>query len=272
VVAASGTAGTRGARGGAARGHAPLAAYVLHRYDWSESSLILDLFTREQGRVAVAAKGAKRPYSQLRAVLLPFQRLHVSLGRLSTAEGASEVQNLRGAEWAGGPPMLAGAALFSGFYMNELLMKLLARHDPHPALFDLYAQTLPALPAADDVQAQAALRGFELGLLREIGVLPDLSLVTLTQQPLEPAARYALDPEAGVVAAEARTPRAEGRLAGAALVALQAALEHGSPDALRHACLACLAELRPALRGLVHYHLGSSALRTREVMRALQGL
>ena len=60
---------------------AALQAYVLHHYDWSESSLILDLFTRERGRMAVAAKGAKRPYSQLRVVLLPFQRLHVSLGR-----------------------------------------------------------------------------------------------------------------------------------------------------------------------------------------------
>ena len=106
-----------------------LSAYVLHRYDWSESSLILDLFTREQGRVAVAAKGAKRPHSQLRAVLLPFQRCGVSLGRLPVGEGASEVQTLRHAEWAGGPAMLTGAALFSGFYLNELLMKLLARQE-----------------------------------------------------------------------------------------------------------------------------------------------
>src|SRR5207253_684785 len=132
---------------------APLTAYVLHRYDWSETSLILDVFTREQGRLAVAAKGAKRPYSQLRPVLLPFQRIQVSLGRVpkpvaSDVEGAEqreestrEVQNLRGAEWAGGAAMLTGAALFSGFYLNELLMKLLARHDPHPALFDAYAQT-----------------------------------------------------------------------------------------------------------------------------------
>ena len=78
-------------RAGGARARARRAAssaYVLHRYDWSESSLILDLFTREQGRVAVAAKGAKRPYSQLRAVLLPFQRLHVALGRAPRRRGA----------------------------------------------------------------------------------------------------------------------------------------------------------------------------------------
>ena len=115
---------------------AALASYVLHHYDWSESSVILDLFTREQGRIAVAAKGAKRPFSQLRSVLLPFQRLHVSLGRVPSGDEAREVHPLRGAEWAGGHAMLSGAALFSGFYLNELLMKLLARHDPHAPLFD----------------------------------------------------------------------------------------------------------------------------------------
>src|SRR5829696_5596903 len=107
-----------------ARTPSTLSAYVLHRYDWSETSLILDLFTREQGRLAVVAKGAKRPYSQLRSVLLPFQRIHVGLGRVPRAdasadEPANEVQNLRSAEWAGGAAMLTGAALFSGFYLNE---------------------------------------------------------------------------------------------------------------------------------------------------------
>src|SRR5215217_6614241 len=103
---------SRGAR------HAALSSYVLHHYDWSESSVILDVFTREQGRIAVAAKGAKRPYSQLRAVLLPFQRISLGLGRTPTDDSESEVHNLRAAEWAGGPPMLSGAALFSGFYLN----------------------------------------------------------------------------------------------------------------------------------------------------------
>ena len=93
----------------ATRAVPPLAAYVLHHYDWSESSLILDLFTREQGRLAVVAKGAKRHYSQQRTVLLPFQRLAVTLVRSRSREdGASEVQTLRTAEWAGGAAMLTG--------------------------------------------------------------------------------------------------------------------------------------------------------------------
>jgi DNA repair protein RecO (recombination protein O) len=245
----------------------PLEAYVLHHYDWSESSLILDLFTRERGRVSVAAKGAKRPYSQLRPVLLPFQRLHVSLGR-TPADESAEIHNLRQAEWAGGGPMLGGAALFSGFYLNELLMKLLARHDPHPTLFDAYAATLPALAAGHEALAQAALRAFELVLLRDTGVLPDLRLVTLTVQPVAPNARYQLLPEAGVVV----TREEAGALSGAALLALQAALEGCGTAALQAACAPVNGALRAALRGLLHYHLGTAALRTRQVMQGVQRL
>ena len=245
---------------------APLSAYVLHRWDWSESSLILDLFTREQGRVAVAAKGAKRPYSQLRPVLLPFQRVNVSFGRGAANDDAPEVQTLRGAEWAGGTPMPGGAALFSGFYMNELLMKLLARHDPHPALFDAYAQTLPALQAPDD-GVQAALRAFELVLLREIGLLPDLRHVTSTLEPVRPEAGYTLRPESGVAASAA----GEAPLTGDVLSALQAGLDSGRLDVLRAACAVALGPLRTQLRTVLHYHLGSpQPLRTRSVMVDVQ--
>jgi len=251
----------------ATRGAAPLQAYVLHRYDWSESSLILELFTREQGRLAVAAKGAKRPHSQLRSVLLPFQRVQVTLTRSAAPEGAPpEVQTLRSAEYAGGAPMPGGAALFPGFYLNELLLKLLARHDAHAALFDAYAQTLPALGAADEARAQAALRAFELVLLRETGVLPDLSVVTQTQQPLHEGARYTLGVDAGIAAAR----DAEPALDAARWLQLQAALEHGAMEAVAQACRTALPELKLLLRNCLHYHLGSSPLRTRQVMLELQ--
>jgi len=242
-------------------------AYVLHRYDWSESSLILDLFTRDLGRVAVAAKGAKRPYSQLRPVLLPFQALNVAFGR-SAADEHAEVLTLRQAEWAGGLPMLSGAALFSGFYLNELLMKLLARQDPHPPLFDAYAATLPALTGGGDAE-QAALRAFELVLLRALGLLPELDVVTQTAAALEAHRLYALRPESGVVAMQDSD---EPGCRGAALVALQAALQHGSLPALQARCLPVLQPLRSQLRSLLHHHLGSSQLRTRQVMLDVQRL
>lgn len=244
---------------------APLQACVLHQHDWSESSLILELFTREQGRVVVVAKGAKRPHSNFRAVLLPFQRLHVALGRLP-ADG--EVQTLRSAEWGGGRPMLSGAALFAGLYLNELLMKLLARHDPHPALFDAYVDTLGSLPGPDDPAGQAALRAFELRLLRETGVLPELDLVTQTQQPVTEGRRYALTPEGVAPAGDAALPAAvmrqlEGALAGRAD-------PHEAMTSLRRACQGAGAALRSQLRACLHYHLGSSDLRTRRVMREVQ--
>ena len=110
------------------RQNSALLAYVLHHHNWSESSLIVELFTRERGRVVVAAKGAKRPTSNFRAVLLPFQPLHALLGK-TPADEQGEVHNLRGAEWAGGRPLLGPAAMFSGFYLNELLLKLLARQE-----------------------------------------------------------------------------------------------------------------------------------------------
>jgi DNA repair protein RecO (recombination protein O) len=265
---------------------APLDAFVLHRYDWSETSLILDLFTRSRGRIAVAAKGAKRPYSQLRSVLLPFQRIAATVGR-QAEEAQAEVLTLRGAEWAGvdACPVLPAPRLFAGFYLNELLMKLLARGDAHPALFDAYAASLSTLAAlggapageasptgrgrratsADDVGEQIALRAFELVLLKEIGLLPELDRVTATQAPLEPDADYQLAGDRGLVAADPAVPAA--RLAGADLVAIDDALRENALAPLHAACAPRLDRLRPMLRALVHYHLGSPALRTRDVMR-----
>lgn len=252
-----------------------LAAYVLHRYDWSESSVILDLFTRDEGRVAVAAKGAKKPFSQLRAVLLPFQRLVVTLAR-PTDEGA-EVRNLRGAERAGGAAMPGGAALFSGFYANELLLKLLARHDPHPLLFDAYAATVGVLadPASADgtaVGADAALRAFELVLLREIGLLADLSVETASRRDVDGARRYALLADAGVVEATGVAESEVASVQGSTLLALQRGLDAHDLGALRRTAGTAGAELRPVLRRIVQHHLGTPSLRTRQVLLASQAL
>mgnify|MGYP003350686322 CR=1 FL=1 len=106
-----------------ARGTRPLEAYVLHRYDWSESSLILEVFTRESGRLAVAAKGAKRPHSALRAVLQHFHPIALSW------TGRGEVKTLTKAEYMGGMLPLAGDGLLSGFYLNELLVKFVGGGD-----------------------------------------------------------------------------------------------------------------------------------------------
>jgi DNA repair protein RecO (recombination protein O) len=247
---------------------AALTSYVLHHYDWSESSLILDLFTREQGRIAVAAKGAKKPFSQLRSVLLPFQRLQVSLSRQPPGDDTREVHTLRAADWAGGHPMLTGAALFSGFYLNELLMKLLARHDPHAALFDAYADTVAVLAHGDDAATQAALRAFELVLLREIGLLPDLGTETASHRTVRADRRYLVLADAGVVETDNEN---DATVSGATLSALEMALAADLPS-LQQVAAGALAELRPLLRAQLHYHLGTSQLRTRQVMIEAQAL
>jgi DNA repair protein RecO (recombination protein O) len=245
-------------------------AYVLHQWDWSETSLVLDLFTRDLGRIAVVAKGAKRPYSQLRSVLLPFQRIAVSLTRSrppSSGDDASEIHTLRSAEFIGPLAALPPERLFSGFYLNELLMKLLARHDPHEQLFAAYGQALATLAWADE---QAALRAFELELMREVGVLPELGRTTTTLRALEPAAHYRLSGEAGLN--EAPQADLHSALAGEHWMALAQALQMQDHPALCTAALAAGPALRTQLRALLHYHLGTTRLRSRDAMRDARAL
>ena len=240
-------------------------AFVLHRYDWSESSLILEVFTRHYGRIALVAKGAKRPSSNFRPVLLPLQPLRLAFG------GDAEIRTLKGAEWVGGHVMPTGDALLSGYYLNELLLRLLARDDPYPRLFDAYAAAVAMLASGHGETREPALRAFELVLLREIGLLPSLDLQTLTLAPLAPDARYTLLPEAGLLATHDDDGRAS--LPGAQWLALQRALDQqpAFPETVRQAAYA-VAELKPQLRALLHYHCGVSVLRTRQLMIDLQAL
>jgi DNA repair protein RecO (recombination protein O) len=237
-------------------------AFVLHRYDWSESSLILEVFTRHHGRIALIAKGAKRPSSSFRPVLLPLQRLHLAFG------GDAEIRTLKSAEWQGGHVMPTGEALLSGYYLNELLLTLLARDDPHPVLFDVYANVVAVLASAHDEVLEAALRSYELLLLREVGLLPQLDVQTLTLAALEADQSYTLVPEGGL-----RQAHADDRafLSGAQWTQLQSGLTEGSrfTDTLR-ACAPLSTALKPMLRTLLHYHCGVRTLRTRQMMVDIQ--
>ena len=241
---------------------------MLHHYDWSESSVIVEAFTRAHGRVALVAKGAKRPSSNFRPVLLPLQPLLLSWG------GDSEIRTLKAAEWGGGLVMPRGDALLSGYYANELLLRLLAREDPHPRLFDTYAALVHALAAGDaEPLAAAALRAFELLLLREVGLLPGLDAQTLTLAPLSANTSYRLVPEAGLRQAEA----GEAALSGAEWEALQRALDDRAPFTATLRRIATMnagtnSALRNQLRVLLNYHCGVSTLRTRQMMRDLQAL
>src|SRR5512145_1710613 len=135
-------------------------AFVLHTYPFRETSLIVEVFSRDFGRVALMARGARRPRSALRGLLLAFQPLELGWA------GRGEVQTLMKAEWQGGQPLLTGRALFCGYYLNELLMHLLPREDAHERLFSVYAETLRRF--AGRLQ-EADLRCFERALLQELG-------------------------------------------------------------------------------------------------------
>ena len=239
-------------------------AYVLHRYDWSESSLILDVFTRHHGRIALVAKGAKKPSSNFRPILLPLQPLHVAYG------GDAEIRTLKAAEWMGGHVMPSGDALMSGYYINELMLNLLARDDPHPRLFDVYASVVQVIASGHAEVLQSALRAFELLLLREIGLLPMLDSQTMTLAGLEPHARYSLVPEGGL----RQTGDADrASLNGAQWLSLQASLADSAPfTTTLRACADVMAELKPQLRTLLNYHCGVTTLRTRQMMIDLQNL
>lgn len=247
----------------AARRFSEEPAFVLHRYDWSESSLVLEVFTRHHGRIALVAKGVKRPTSQFRPVLLPLQPLLLSWG------GEAEVRTLKAAQWQGGHVMPTGEALLSGCYLNELLMRLLARDDPHQGLFDHYALAVQLLAERADAQ-QLILRAFELLLLRDIGLLPSLAHEGNTLAGLNAADPYVLVPDSGLRAAHDDDAHV---LSGEQWLALQTAMDEAGPFvATLRACAGCQQALQPQLRGLLHYHSGVRVFKTRQLMLDVQAM
>lgn len=244
-------------------------AFILHRYDWSESSLILEVFTRHRGRVALLAKGVKRHTSNFRPVLLALQPLKVSY--TLSGDGNADIHVLKGAEWAGGHIMPMGNNLLTGLYLNELLMRLLARDDPYAYLFDVYGAVVKLLATQQEEVIEPVLRAFELILLRELGLLPSLELETQTLQALEPGKPYVLVAEMGL------RPALQGdrsHLSGQQWQSLQNALQQGDtayPATVR-ACAPVASALKPQLRHLLQYHCGSPMLRTRQLMMDLQTL
>jgi DNA repair protein RecO (recombination protein O) len=227
--------------------------FLLHHYPWRDSSRILEFFTRSHGRVSVFARAARRGGSALPAALQPFGELLVSW----SARG--EAGQLTGAERVQASAFLAGDRLMSGFYVNELLIKLLHRHDPHPALYDAYAAVVARLHDVN-VDPGRALRIFEKRLLEELGWGLDLAHDAGSGEPIDPrrAYRYRLDG-----GAEAADGVAEGALvfAGASLLSL-AREELAEPQAL--------ADARRLLRAALDQCLDGRPLRTRAVMLAMR--
>lgn len=243
-------------------------AFVLQSFDWSESSLIVEVLTRHMGRITLVAKGAKRPSSNFRPILLPFQLIKVSYS------GDAEIRTLKSAVWGGGSVMPKGEALLSGFYLNELILRLLQRDDPHSEFFDVYQQTVSILTTQDDSVKAPALRSFELLLLKDLGWLPDLSRQSLTLQPLKDSESYVWIAEVGL--REVGEDEQAG-LPGSLWRTLGESLSSTYPLTTLIRCCAEMASqhrqsLQSQLRSVLHYHCGVSKLRTRQFMMDLQSL
>jgi DNA repair protein RecO (recombination protein O) len=227
-------------------------AFVLHSYPWRETSLIVEAFSRDHGRMALVARGAKRPTSQFRGLLSAFNPLALSWS------GRNEIKTLIRAEWLGGMQPLRGDALLAAFYVNELLVRLLARGDAHERLFGSYVALLQAL--GEHVRQDAALRSFELDLLAEIGY--ELPLGACSEgEPIDAAARYAFS---GGHAARRLLCDDDGpSVSGGTLLAMTAR-DFSDPQVV--------AESRTLLRQVIRYHLDGRPLNTRRILQDLKQL
>ena len=229
-------------------------AWILHSYPYSETSLILDVFSRDHGRLPLMARGARRPRSALRGVLQAFQP--IELGWF----GGGEVRTLAKAEWVGGMPLLAGQALLLGYYLNELLLKLLPREDAHPILFDAYAASLQALARGDAHEAR--LRLFEKALLRELGYGLVLERDAYSGEPVQADRSYKYLIERGPVLAESD---AEPKACVGGKTLLDLARDDCSDSRT-------LSESKNLMRMLINHHLAGAALQSRRVFIELQEL
>jgi DNA repair protein RecO (recombination protein O) len=222
-------------------------ALVLHQRPYRETSMLLEVFAIGAGRVGLIAKGARRLKSPLRTQLSPFRPL------LLTWRGRGELGLLVGAEPDGPALVLPPAAIVSGLYLNELLVRLLHRHDPHPELFLQYRQTVAAL-ARSDCRQEQWLRIFEKRLLDAVGYGLMLDRTAASGDPLEPKVRYRYIPDHGPVKAGAKENGAGVLVHGSTLLAL-------ASEQLLDA--AALKEAKHLMRAAIHMHLEGRPLVSR---------
>ncbi|MGB5079135.1 MAG: DNA repair protein RecO [Burkholderiales bacterium] len=228
-------------------------AFVLHAYAYRETSLLLEVFSRTFGRVSMVARGARSPRSPLRGVLLAFQPLALSWF------GRGEVRTLARAEWVGGQPLLQGEVLLCGFYINELLLRLLPREDPHEALFARYQETLQRLALRGD--SAAALRSFERALLKELGYAMTLERDSVSGSAIDAAKSYSYDPERGPI--EANGAALEPLVSGRTLLAM-ARDDYSDP--------ATQLQAKALMRALLNHRLDHQPLKSREIFKDLHSL
>ena len=222
--------------------------FVLHHRPFRDTSQILDILTRDHGRIAVVARGSRGAKSRLAGVLRPFLPLRVSW------VAKSDLGTLTGAEAAGAPGRLLGDALLSAYYVNELMLNFLHRDDAQPEIFALYGDVVAALGRTTDVAA--TLRDFELELLGLLGYAISLDHEAGSDEDVIADRFYDYRVEQGPVPVE----RSEGPLVfrGAVLLGI-AARRFDDAEVVRAA--------GRLLREVIDFHLGGKELRSRKVLR-----
>jgi DNA repair protein RecO (recombination protein O) len=233
------------------------AAYVLHTYPYKETSLIVEAFTRRFGRVALLARGARRPRSAMRGMLLSFLALRLSWS------ASAELGTLVGAEWSGALQPMGGRGLMCGFYLNELILRLLPREDAHEALFDAYAEALQRLSRQETYSS--VLRSFEKRLLAELGYAPLLDQ-DVASRPIDPDETYVYEPERGPVPASVAS---SGGFSGDLMVSGRTLLDVAADDYGR---AETRDQARGLLRALIAQRLHGQVLHTRAVLKELHDL
>lgn len=228
---------------------------ILHRRAWRDTSLMLEVFSREHGRVGLIARGARRPKGRWRGQLEPLSTLRLSWS------GRGEMQTLTALEPDGPAVAPAGDHLYAAFHAAELVLRLTARHDPHPELFDHLRRTLASLAQGEDIAP--ALRRFERDLLAELGYGLLLDVETESGRPVQPGLDYVYHPEHGIRASDGRAQAAEVAISGAALLAL-------AGDSLHDA--AHQRQARQLLAAALAPHLGGKPLQSAQTLRALRRL
>ncbi len=226
-------------------------AFILHHRPYRDTSLLLEVFTPEQGRLSLVGKGVRRRSrgGSSAALLQAFTPLLLSFS------GRSELKTMTAVEAAGPALPLRGERVYSGMYMNELLVRLLHRYDPHPRLFAAYGQALESLVEAPVVDA--VLRRFELNLLDELGYSIDLSVAGDTGEPVREDGWYGYEPDRGLVARRDLAETAAPAYAGEDLLQLAGGDFGGS--ALRTA--------KRLLRQVLSEHLGQTPLKSRDLFK-----
>ncbi|MDP1765436.1 MAG: DNA repair protein RecO [Methylotenera sp.] len=230
--------------------------YVLHTYPFKETSLVVELFAHGFGRVATTAKGARRPRSAMRGMLQSFQPL------VATWSGKLELKTLHSLEWGGGLLLLKGEALMCGFYLNELLLRLLPREDPHEALFEYYSATLRILASGGDLAT--TLRRFELKLLQELGYAIPLQQDVSHEQIVETASyRYVAEHGAARLNGALNSQKSGVQLFGKTLIDM-------AGDDYRN--IQTQQQSKQLMRYLLAHYLGDKPLHTRQLLIDLQEL